>query len=269
VRFLRAFLLGCLCLLSTTAWCNPAVESRIESLSSYIKAKPLDAYLYVQRGLAYSENNQPELALADIKKAEQVGTPVDAAMAHGILSYRAGDFDDAREHFDLYLKTYPDNTAALEYRSRVLRDSGEFSAALADYRQLIASGATLNPGYHIAAAEILADLPGSGNKEAIALLDARMEELGNITQLQRYAIALEREQGNYEAALQRLASLEAKQRSTPEWHLDVAEVLIENGRRGEAAAYLEMAEERLNKVRATRAREKTRQRLEQLSASLD
>ena len=55
---------------------HPGVEDRIYMLSEDIAASPNSQYLYVQRGLAYSNNAQPQLALADIKTAETLGDPL-------------------------------------------------------------------------------------------------------------------------------------------------------------------------------------------------
>ncbi len=70
-----------------------------------------------------------------------------------------------------------------------------------------------------------------------------------ITQLQRYAIDLERQRGNYQGAITRMATLDEKLRATPQWQLEVAELLLQAGRPQEAQPYLTVAEEQLQSAR--------------------
>jgi len=249
---------------------DPARKERIAALGAQIAAAPGDASLYLQRSLIYSAVQLGDLARADVARAEQLGNPADAAYARGILEYREGDFAAARRSFDRYLAAHPSATAAQEYRFRLSRDAGDYVAAMADYRHLVEAGVALAPGHHLAAAHMVqALLPAAGPEAALALLDARMAQLGAISVLQRAAIDLERQRGNYAGALARMAQLEEPLRATPEWQLDVTELLIADGRPGEALPYLELAAEQLDTLRHTTAHDHTRARLAALQAETE
>ncbi len=176
--------------------------------------------------------------MADVDSAEQLGDPLQATLVRGILLYRQGQLAPARSCFDAYLSRYPDHLGALGYRARLLATVGDTAAALADYQQLIALQPAQDPGIYLAAAQLLAAEPDPKIAEALALLDQRMAEVGTIPQLQRYAISLEKQRGNYDAALQRLATLDDNIRATPQWHVDAAELLLLSGDPAQAQSHL-------------------------------
>jgi tetratricopeptide (TPR) repeat protein len=230
---------------------DAGVAQRIQALTQKVDQSPEDATLRLRRAWVYLEFNQFEQAMADIKLAESLGDPVAAAYTRGVLLYRQGDYAAARPYFDRYLKSYPEQWSALGYRARLLRDIGENRLALADYESLIRLNAALNPGYYVAAARLMANEPGRGVDEALALLDARAARRGSMASLQRYAIELERNRGNYTAAIERMGMLDEKLRATPQWQLDVAELLLLEGRGEEALPYLTVAQEQLQAGRMT------------------
>ncbi len=75
---------------------DAAVAERIHTLSVQIEQSPANQALRLQRTLAYLENNQRDFALADIRVAEAVGDPVEAAFTHGVVLYQTGDYVSAR-----------------------------------------------------------------------------------------------------------------------------------------------------------------------------
>lgn len=263
---LLSVLLLCLC---ATVFAHPGVADQIHLLSEDIRSAPQDQYLHIQRGLAYSNNNEPALALADIAVAETLGNPVDVAFAHGILLYRAGDFIGARAYFDRYLEAYPQHLATLEYRARLLRDAGEYEAALDDFQQLFVLNAMPDPGHYVSAAKMMVALPEHGISGALALLDGRMAQVGVTSQLQRYAIELEQERKNYEGAIARQAALAPALRASPQWQLEMAQLQIGAGHTVQARKYLNTATAQLSTLRPTVARLELQQEIEALLLMLD
>lgn len=248
-----------LCLIPLTlafvapAWADAAVAARLSALTLQIERTPDNPSLRLERAVAYIESNEPALALADIAVAETIGDPVQAAFTHGMLLYATGDIDAARPYFDHYLNAYPEQQQAREYRARLLRDAGESRLALADYEYLLAHSDSLDPGYYLAAARLLAALPDRGVDEALALLDARVQQRGPITSLQRYAITLETNRGQYQRAIARMAGLDQRLKATPQWQAEVAALWLRAGLPEEALPYLTVAEGQLQSGRPTAA----------------
>jgi tetratricopeptide (TPR) repeat protein len=224
---------------------DAAVAERIRALSQRIEQAPDNQALRLQRALTYLDNYQMELALADIQVAEAVGEPVEAAFTHGILLYKTGDYAAARPYFDRYLQAYPLHRGALEYRARLLRDIGENREALADHEALIALSDSLDPGYYRTTARLMAGQPDRGVDEALALLDTRMAQIGPLSTLQRYAVELESNRGNYQGAIERMAGMDQRLKATPQWQVEVAELMLQDGQLEEARSYLAVAEEQL------------------------
>jgi len=236
---------------SAYTWADAAVTSRIAALSQQIAQAPGDQALLLERATAYMDSNRADLALADIAAAEAAGAPVNAAFAHGLLLYKTGELAAARPYFDRYLQAWPGDQRTLEYRARLLRDLGETRLALADYEYLIAHDAALDPGYYVAAARLMAALPDRGVDQALALLDARVQQRGPVSALQRYAIELETERGNYRRAIERMAGLDEKLKATPQWQVEVAQLWLSAGHAQEALPYLTVAGEQLQSARPT------------------
>ncbi|MEZ5573518.1 MAG: hypothetical protein R3E64_16090 [Halioglobus sp.] len=255
MRNSRLLLLICLTAFTLStgvpAWADAAVVLRIQALTKQIELTPNNQILRLERAMAYIESNQPDSALSDILAAETMGDPVKAALTHGYLLYTQRDLLAARSFFDRYLQANPGHRSALEYRARALRDSGETRLALADYEYLIAHNSTLDPGYYLAAARLMAGLQDRGVDEALALLDARIQQQGQVTSLQRYAIDLEKNRGRYHGAIARMAGLDKRLKATAQWQAEVAELWLLAGQPDEALPYLSVAEEQLRSGRQT------------------
>ncbi|MBK7951922.1 MAG: hypothetical protein IPK00_25005 [Deltaproteobacteria bacterium] len=248
---------------------HPSALAQVEMLSAEIRARPDDPVAYIRRGQAYSEEGHFAEALADFEKAEGLGDSVSVAYDLGVVHYRMGALIEARRDFDRWLERHPDHGPALQYRARVLRDSGERDAAFADYRAYLDRHPNPNPGDYLAAAELLAE-DGEGDVEgALAMLDAGMRRLGLAPQLQKRAIALERGRGEVDAALNRLDALAPSLGATPDWQIDRAELLLLLGRRKEATAALDRAAEALVGKRSTAARRTLHDRIEALRVSVE
>lgn len=240
---------------------GPAAGSRVAILSAEINKAPGDQSLYLRRALAWADAGQPGEAMADVDRAEQSGDPVEAALVRGILLYRLQQPSEARQAFDAYLRHHPEDQRALEYRAQLLRDSGDSRAALEDYQTLLRLQPEQGAGAYLATASLMATLPEEGIPSALALLDKRIDQVGAIPQLQRNAIALEKQQGNYAGALQRLSTLEPAIKATPEWHVEVAELLLLSADPVQASSHLLVATEQLQALRPTPARAKTQERV--------
>jgi len=264
-----AFLLFAAALLSGAqgVLAHPGVEEALRYFDGRIEQSPRDQALYIQRGIVYSNDGQYEKARADFRRAGELGDPLLLSFELGVLDYRTGDFAASRRHFDTCLQRFPDNAACLEYRARLARDAGDHDAAIADFRRLLALESRPNPGTYVSLAELLAARGGAGVAEALDVLDQANAKIGVTPQIQRHAIALELRLGRPERAIERMRALEPALGGSPDWKVEMAELLLAAGRRDEAGRFLHAAIEQLGGLRSTPARQALMRRAkEQLEA---
>ena len=182
----------------------------------------------------------------------------------GVLYYRMTQFDSARQYFDTFLVRFPNHSACLEYRARLLRDSGDFDGAIADFRRVFELRDSPNPGHYISAAQMLQTMPPDGIEQALVILDQANEKLRITPQIQRHAITLELQRNRPDQAIERMLALEPILGTGPDWKVDLAELLLGNGQQPEAIELLNAAMSQLEELRKTPAREQLRVRIRDL-----
>lgn len=246
------------------ALAHPSALERVDQLDAVIRSRPGDPRPWVQRAQAHAEEGHFEEALADLQRAAALGDPTEVAFELGRVHHQMGRLPEARADFDRWLARHPGHAPALLARAQVERDLGDRAAALADYRAYFAARPRPNPGDYLAAARMLATSDGAGPGEAIAVLDEGMRRLGTVPQLQREAIALERQRGDLGAAIVRLDALRPSLGASPDWKVEMGELLLQAGRREDGLAQLEAARDQLERLRATDARRALGARLQSL-----
>jgi tetratricopeptide (TPR) repeat protein len=239
---------------------HPGVEEALRYYDRQIGQSPREQALYAQRGIVYSNDGQYEKAIADFRRAGELGDPLLVSFDLGVLHYRMGDFPAARRHFDAWLQRFPDHAACLEYRARLLRDAGDHDGAIADFRRVFALQPRPNPGDYIAVAEMLESRGDEGVAEALDVLDQANAKLGVTPQIQRKAIALELRRKQPERAIARMRELEPTLGESPDWKVEMGELMLVAGRRDEAQVYFRRAADQLGGLRLTPARQQLMRR---------
>ena len=265
----RVFVLTCLIVLfgQQELSAHPGAHAALEHFSRQIEEHPRQQSLYIQRGIVYSNDGQYPLAEADFQRAAELGDPILVGFDFGVLYYRMGDFDRARRYFNGFLKRFPNHAPCLEYRARLLRDAGDYEASVADFRQVFELQERPNPGHYISAAKMLQSKGTDGIDQALVLLDHGNKKLGLTPQLQQHAIQLELLRKRPEEAVKRMRDLEPILGESPDWKVDMGELLLQVGKTEQAAALLNAASLQLDTLRKTPARLKMRERINRLRAA--
>lgn len=246
---------------------HPGADAALAHFSEQIRERPGDPSLYLQRGVVYSNDGQYPQALEDFQQAARLGERILVSFDLGVLYYRMGEFDTAKRYFDEFLQRFPSHTAALEYRARLLRDAGDYPASVADFRRLFELRERTNPGDYSSAANMLASAGTEGIEEALEILDLGNSKLGITPQLQHQAIELELRLNRTDRAIQRLRELGPMLGDSPEWKVDMADLLLQSGQPGPAATLLDAATTQLATLRKTPARQETVERIARLRSS--
>lgn len=266
----RVFVLTCLMVLfgQQELSAHPGAHEALEHFSRQIDENPRQQSLYIQRGIVYSNDGQYPQAQEDFQRAAELGDPVLVGFDFGVLHYRMGELDTARRYFDGFLQRFPNHAPGLEYRARLSRDAGDYETSVADFRRVFELQDRPNPGHYISAAEMLQSTGIDGIDQALVILDQGNGKLGMTPQLQHYAIQLELRRKRPEKAVERMRELEPMLGESPDWKVDMGELMLKVGQPEQAAALLDGASLQLDTLRNTPARLEIRERIDRLRATV-
>jgi len=263
----RAHMLLCLgLLLATRAGAHPGHDAQLEAINKALAAAPEEQALYLQRGNIHVEIGHYSEALQDFNRARELGPEERVDLAESVMHYRKGDRGTAARLVDKHISRFPNDPGGYEHRALIAREDGNHAQALADLRTYFTLRERPNPGLYVSAARMLHQ--DGRTSDAIAVLDLGLEQLGTIPQLQRYAVELELQQSQPEAAIRRMESLRGPLRDSANWKLDMVALLLGAGRKEEATTLLQAAREQLQGLHATPARKVLEDRAAALAAAL-
>ena len=230
---------------------HPADEQTLAYYSGQVAAQPENQRVYIQRGIAYSNSGQYQLALDDFARATQLGDPSVVDFHIGVVHFRQGDFPAALRHFDQSLAHSPQLATILDYRARTLMELNDTAGASHSMRQFIRLRQNVNAEHYLMLAELLANGPAPARDTAISILDQGIDHLGLIPSLQKTAISLLVSDHQYSEALRRHDTLERSLGNSPQWMSDKADLLAGSGDAAEANRYYRLALATLQNLRKT------------------
>ena len=118
--------------------CTEVIEHYTNALNQNLELSPV----YNNRGTAYKDIDEHDLAIADFEKAIQLNPDDAGAYSNrGAVYNNKGDFDLAIEDFDKAIRLNPDYAGAYNNRGKAYNDKGDFDCAIVDFEKAI----ELNP----------------------------------------------------------------------------------------------------------------------------
>jgi tetratricopeptide (TPR) repeat protein len=266
MKHFRSSVAGLLACLAGLAAAHEGTHERLDRVTHSIETQPESQQLYLRRGRLYIEMERFDAAGADFDIAARLGPADLVAFDYGVLCYQMADMECALQAFNRYIKVYPGDAAAYEYRSRVYQQIEENSLALADLRCYFARSGNPAPGLYVSAS-LLAQEVGQ-DREGLSILDEGLARLGMVPQLQRRAVEIELDLGNTGAAIERWSSLREVLRDSVDWKIEMARLLMSDGRTEQAAAILREAKAQLADLRPTPARLKSGEAIAELELQM-
>lgn len=104
--------------------------------------------LYANRGYAYAQLGDDELALKDYAEALQINPRYRGALANQAMALsRKGDFETAVQNFDTYIALNPTRPAGYIGRGSIRAKQKQYDAALADFTKAIEINPEVADGY--------------------------------------------------------------------------------------------------------------------------
>ena len=122
-----------------TAQLYERFQQHTEALAEYallIKLDPQNAEYHYAIGQLFEQLNKTEQAIFHYRQVINLNSKHAAAHAAlGLLLFRNKMMNEAKQEIAIALKLEPDNTTALYYQGRLLRESKEYAQALASFEK--------------------------------------------------------------------------------------------------------------------------------------
>lgn len=269
----RAWTVLLLAALPPFALAHDDPDRQLQDISRQIETHPGDATLFLRRAELQRFRRDWSAGVADLQSARRLDADlaaVDLALA-GLL-HDADNPQAALPAVDAFLAARPDHSAAHLLRARILLKLGSRREAIREFTRGIdlertADGVApaLQPDDYLDRARAVAAEGDTSFDEAIRGLDEGLLALGQPITLQLLAIELEEQRAHWDAALARLAALEARANRKETWIARRGDLLVRAGRPGEAARAYAAA---LAAIDALPDRLRSHRTVTELSASL-
>jgi tetratricopeptide (TPR) repeat protein len=259
-----ASLLGALAVLLSLPVLSHAhgpLHEQIIEVTRQIAIFPDSVELYLKRGELHRHHLDWPAALADFNRADSLRPDlVSIDLYCGKTWLDAAEPERAKLALNRYLKKTPDDADGLLTRARALNLLGEHLSAAQDFTRALAQLDTPQPEHYLERAQALC--AGQHLAEALSGLDEGMQRLGTIVTLELFAIELEIQQQNYEAALTRLEKVEAQSPRKEKWLVRRGEILQLAGRHDEAQQAFRLALREIESLPQARRHTKATMELE-------
>lgn len=238
--FLRPF--GLLALASGALLVAPTARAHgddqvvIEALTEEI-AKAPEADLYIRRGELFRHQQQWEKADADFVAAAKLDatlTLVEFFRARTLLE--SGAPAKALPLADRYAGSAPDEPEGRFLRGDILAALGRHDEGALEYAEGIRRAPAPRPEHYLRRARFLAAAPAADTCRVIAALDEGITRLGPVIALIDYAISLELERRNFDAALARIQQVMTHTPRRERWLARQGDILVNCGRSAEAVS---------------------------------
>jgi predicted Zn-dependent protease len=236
-----AFLRAAACALATLlAALAPAAFAHgddtliIEALSEEL-AKAPEADLFIRRGELYRHHQEWAKAEADFIAAAKLDpalTLVNFFRARVLLE--SGAPAQAEPFLARYQATAPDEPEGWYLRAEIALALAQPDAAAQHYAEGIRRASSPRPEHYLRRARILATSPQPDPARILAALEEGIARLGPVMSLVEYAITLEIESRQYDAALRRIAAAMENMPRRERWLVRQGDILVQAGRPREA-----------------------------------
>jgi predicted Zn-dependent protease len=236
--FLRSFvLLGVLLIVTTPrADAHGDDQQLIDALTEEL-AKAPEADLFIRRGELFRHHQEWAKAGADFELAARLEPKLEVVdFFRARLLLEAGEPAKAQPFIERYLANVPTEAEGWFLRGDVLGALGKHDDGAMDYAEGIRRAPHPRPEHFLRRARFLATARNSDPARVLVALDEGIAKLGPVISLLEYAISLELERKNYDAALVRIAKAMDHSPRRETWLVRQGDVLLKSGRTTEAVA---------------------------------
>lgn len=231
------------------------VHEQLARIADRLAENPAQAELHLQRASLLLDHGDFELARGAVDQAMALEPRLrlQCGLLRLQIELNAGATERVIDLAASYLREFPESgdgwLALARASSRLGRDRGQ---AVHAYDRAITLIAHARPQHFVERYRAVIANEALDYENALRGLDEGVRRLGPIVSLQLPAIELEVARGDFEAALRRLATLQAQSRRQEIWLVQRAEILVAAGQTDAARHELHTAREALASVPASR-----------------
>lgn len=208
----------------------------IDALTEELAKKP-DADLFIRRGELFRHHQQWAKAEADFVASAKLDpqlTLIDFFLAR--VQLESGAPAKAQPLIERYIDRAPAEPEGWFLRGEIAHALGRIEDAAQHYLEGIRRAPNPRPEHFLRRARILAAAPKPDRDRVLAATDEGIARLGPVISLVDYAITIELEAANYDAALQRIAAAMDNMPRRERWLVRQGDILVKCGRIPEAVA---------------------------------
>ena len=198
-------------------------------------AKAPEADLFIRRGELFRHHEEWAKASADFEAAARLEPQLEVVnFFRARLLLESGEPAKARPFIERYLAQVPTEAEGWFLHGDVLGALGQHDAGALAYEQGIRRAPRPRPEHFLRRAKFLAAAPDPDPARVLAALDEGIAQLGPVISLVEYAITLELDRKNYDAALARITTAMDHSPRRETWLVRQGDVLLKAGRTNEA-----------------------------------
>lgn len=218
------------------------IQERISVLSKQLEQAPDNIGLYFARGELFGIHEDWSASETDFKHILELDPDnIDVHLYLGRMFLSSNQPKKAESELKRYLEYMPDNGRARIILAQILLKLDRRPEAVKEFSHAISLHPQASQDWYLQRAKALSEGGNTYLEEALHGLDQGMQRLGQLVSLQHYAISLELQRNQYNAALVRLDQIAAKSSRKETWLLRRAEILVKAGQNNEAMDALDDA----------------------------
>jgi len=175
----------------TLGFSHGDLDIRIQQATQSIAAEPDNEELYFHRGKLYYQHEEYQKGIADFQTAQEKG--FEGELVHLFLAkcyYSQKDYCKAESEVHIFYKINPDHVIAHNLYGKILYQKKAYAQSASEFQYVIDHSIQAKPENYINAANSWSALESeSGDRQAIALLEKGLDDLGPVVSLQQKLIS--------------------------------------------------------------------------------
>ena len=217
------------CYLAPSLFAHPGTHKQLTQLNARLRKDPDNAELLLRRGEAHRIHRDWKAAETDYSRARELAPALAwVDLCRGRMLLEADRPQEALGFFERFLVAQADHVEARVFYARALSAVGRRKEAAVEYTRALDVARRPLPEYYIERTKVLTEI--GEVSAALRGLDEGVERLGRPIALELHAIGLERERGDYDAALGRVERIAATSTNKPRWLAERGDILVAAGR---------------------------------------